>query len=62
MKIAYKKAMTHSQAVDIFRKSRGTHFDPDMVDAFLELEDEFRQIAMKFNDGDLEPGFGAVRG
>ncbi len=34
----YKKAMPHEQAVGIIRNGRGSHFDPDIVDAFLEIE------------------------
>jgi len=46
----YKPAMTHEQAVGIIREGRGLHFDPDMTDAFLEIADEFRQIAAMFVD------------
>ncbi|MBI3228914.1 MAG: two-component system response regulator [Burkholderiales bacterium] len=48
----YKEGMTHSQAVDIISKGRGQHFDPDIVDAFLGLQTEFQQIAMKYADSD----------
>ena len=44
----YKLPFEHSRAVEIIRDGRGRHFDPDMVDAFLELEDSFRQIAYEF--------------
>ena len=36
------------------REGRGTHFDPDMIDAFLEIEDEFAAIAEQFLDGEAE--------
>jgi HD-GYP domain-containing protein (c-di-GMP phosphodiesterase class II) len=36
--------------VDIIKKGRGTHFDPDMVDAFLEIHEHFRNIAREFAD------------
>jgi response regulator RpfG family c-di-GMP phosphodiesterase len=29
--------------------SRGTHFDPEIVDAFLELETEFDVIRMRLS-------------
>jgi response regulator RpfG family c-di-GMP phosphodiesterase len=32
------------------RQGRGTHFDPDMVDAFLAIEGEFRAIAQRYAD------------
>ena len=34
---AYKPAMPPDQARDIIAAGRGTHFDPDIVDAFLSL-------------------------
>ncbi|MBT4257448.1 MAG: HD domain-containing protein, partial [Gammaproteobacteria bacterium] len=49
-KRVYKPGFTHKKAVEIISKGKGTHFDPDMVDAFLEVEDEFRNIALEFGD------------
>jgi len=46
----YKPAWTHEQAVELIREGRGRHFDPDVVDAFLEIHEEFRAIARKFTD------------
>ena len=46
----YKEAMTHEQAVQIIAEGRGTHFDPDLVDAFLQISDEFHEIAEHFAD------------
>jgi putative two-component system response regulator len=48
----YKEGMPHEKAVSIIREGRGTHFDPDMVDAFLELEHEFLAIAARYVDTD----------
>ena len=31
----YKEGMPHEKAVAIIEEGRGTHFDPDLVDAFL---------------------------
>lgn len=50
----YKPAFSHQVAVNILSRGKGTHFDPDVVDAFLELEEEFQKIALKFSD-DQEP-------
>lgn len=44
----YKKAFTHMQAVEIIAKSRGTHFDPVLVDVFVEVSDEFDKIAQEY--------------
>ncbi|MFN3436188.1 MAG: two-component system response regulator [Acidovorax sp.] len=46
----YKSAFSHETAVEIIRDGRGSHFDPDMVDAFLVLSEEFRAIAQRFAD------------
>ncbi len=50
----YKPSFTHSKAVEIIAKGKGPHFDPGMVDAFLEVEEEFRQVALEFADFDEE--------
>ena len=38
--------------MQIIQDGRGSHFDPDMVDAFLTLSEEFRRIALRFADGE----------
>ena len=40
----YKAAFSVEAAVDAIRAGRGNHFDPDVVDAFLEILDEIRTI------------------
>lgn len=49
----YKQAMSHETATKIIAESRGTHFDPDLCDAFLRINAEFMRIAMKFNENTL---------
>jgi len=46
----YKPAFSHEKAKDIIIKGRGHHFDPNIVDAFLALEDDFIAIAKKYSD------------
>jgi len=53
-KRVYKPPFPHAKAVQIIQEGRGTHFDPDVVDAFLALEDTFRNIALTFADCDEE--------
>jgi putative two-component system response regulator len=48
----YKEAMSHDKAVDVITEGRARHFDPDMVDAFLALQSEFRTIAARYADSD----------
>ncbi len=50
----YKPAISHESAVEIIRGTSGTHFDPDVVNAFVELEEEFHDIAIRFAD-DIDP-------
>ena len=46
----YKPALPHEQAVTMIREGRDQHFDPDIVDAFLECAEQFRTIAARFAD------------
>jgi putative two-component system response regulator len=46
----YKPALPHVQAVEIIRDGRGTHFDPALVDCFLDDSGEFHDIATHYND------------
>lgn len=50
----YKKAMSHEQAVRIMREGRATHFDPDILDAFLRYQDRFLAIARRYADSSEE--------
>ena len=50
----YQVAATHEEAVSAMREQRGTHFDPDVLDAFLEVEEEFRKIADRFSGSGME--------
>jgi putative two-component system response regulator len=50
----YKESMPHEAATAIIAEGRGRHFDPDMVDAFLEIQDEFRAIAARYADSDAD--------
>ncbi|MBF0560346.1 MAG: HD domain-containing protein [Nitrospirae bacterium] len=49
-KRVYKDAFPHGTAKEIIVKGKGSHFDPDMCDAFLAIEDEFLGIAEKYGD------------
>ncbi len=40
----YKEAFSHEKARQIILNLRGSHFDPDVVDAFLALESQFNRI------------------
>jgi putative two-component system response regulator len=38
----YKKAFSHEETVKIISDGKGVHFDPDLVDLFLKISDEFK--------------------
>jgi response regulator RpfG family c-di-GMP phosphodiesterase len=40
----YKEAYTHERSRQIIINLKATHFDPEVVDVFLALEDEFDRI------------------
>lgn len=46
----YKEPMPHLRAVEIIKEGRGKHFDPVVVDAFVEVQNEFNAIATRFHD------------
>lgn len=46
----YKEAYTHDKAKEIILGLRGTHFDPDVVDAFVKREDEFKKICEELHE------------
>jgi response regulator RpfG family c-di-GMP phosphodiesterase len=46
----YKPSFTHDEAISIIARSKGTHFDPEVVDAFQGVSDEFKKIALQFPD------------
>lgn len=46
----YRDAMTHMQAKKLILQERGSHFDPDVVDAFLAVEKQFIAIHERFRD------------
>ena len=50
----YKDGMPHEAAIKIMQEGRGSHFDPDMLDAFLDIQDEIRTIAGRYRDEDTD--------
>jgi putative two-component system response regulator len=46
----YKPPFTHEEAVEIIRQGAGTHFDPDVAEAFLRIASRFQEIARHFGD------------
>ena len=42
--------MPHEKAILVIQDGREKHFDPDIVDAFIEINEEFRSIATRYSD------------
>jgi putative two-component system response regulator len=62
-KRVYKNAFTHDVAKSVILEESGVHFDPDIVDAFLESEQEFIDIQKRFADAEAADlnGFEVVK-
>lgn len=50
----YKDGVPHEQAVRVITEGRGAHFDPAVVDAFLQVHDEIRSAAARYADTDAD--------
>ncbi len=46
----YKPPMTLAQATQIILEGKGTHFDPDVVDAYVACSAQFADIATRYPD------------
>lgn len=49
-KRVYKAAMSIEEATAIIQQGRGSHFDPDIVDAYAKHLEDFKHIAARFAD------------
>ncbi|MEQ1600350.1 MAG: two-component system response regulator [Methylophilaceae bacterium] len=49
----YKKALSYAEALDIIVEGRAKHFDPDMVDCFVEHFPTFCEISERYLDPNL---------
>jgi putative two-component system response regulator len=56
----YKPAFTHAQSLEIMRQGRGTHFDPDVLDAFFAVEADFARIAQTYRDAEDDAEHGEL--
>lgn len=53
-KRVYKPPFTHEKAMSIILEEKGKQFEPELVDAFSEIESTFRNIAILYADFDEE--------
>ncbi|POZ64039.1 HD-GYP domain-containing protein [Chromobacterium alticapitis] len=49
-KRVYKPPFTHPRAVEMIREGSGRHFDPDVVKAFVQIAEQFQEIARRYAD------------
>jgi putative two-component system response regulator len=49
----YKEALPVEQSLQLIRDGRGAHFDPDVVDAFFDVQEEILAIKEHYQDNDL---------
>lgn len=47
----YKMAWPPSKALDLLQRERGSHFDPQMVDAFFSVLPQVNEIKVRYADG-----------
>lgn len=59
-KRVYKDAFSHQKAKSIIIEGAGAHFDPDVVDAFLQREADFISIREQLDDSNAPPSPGAI--
>lgn len=51
-KRVYKAAMSHERAISMIVEGRGSHFDPEVVDALMTVTETFAEIAATYADHD----------
>jgi len=49
-KRCYKKAFTFETAEEIIVSGKGKTYSPKLIEAFLELKEEFKEVALKYQD------------
>jgi HD-GYP domain-containing protein (c-di-GMP phosphodiesterase class II) len=49
MRRVYKDPYPHDVCVEKIRREAGKHFDPELVEVFLQIEGQFRDIVERFN-------------
>jgi putative two-component system response regulator len=49
-KRCYKEAFSHQKSCDIIAESKGTHFDPDVVDCFFATEQDFQAVWSRLSE------------
>lgn len=53
-KRVYKAAFSHEKSLEIISASKGSHFDPALIDIFIENQEQFRSLWDSYRDGPFE--------
>lgn len=53
-KRCYKPAFALEKGIDVLEQGKGRHFDPDVVDAFLSVQDEILRIRDRYREMETE--------
>lgn len=53
-KRVYKPPFSHEEAMKMIAEEKGKHFDPIIVDAFIEIQDKIKDIGNRFNQNPME--------
>ncbi len=57
----YKPPFSHEKAMTIMLEGRGSHFDPDMLDVFVEISEQCRSIAEAYSDSEEDVASKIIR-
>lgn len=47
----YKRAYSHEEAITLIVSEKGHHFDPELVDAFVGIEADIKEVASRYKQG-----------
>jgi len=50
----YKEPYSHEKCVELIRAESGKQFDPNLVDIFLSIEGQFREISLRFSEPEAD--------
>jgi putative two-component system response regulator len=56
----YKQALSHEETCRMIEEGRGTHFDPELVDIFLEVNEKFQKVRRQHAEGQSQQDHGDV--
>ena len=51
----YKRPFSHQEAIDLMIEGKGKHFDPELVDCFMAIHQEFEVLSKASLDDAYQP-------